>query len=75
MFTAQCSVFDSLQEQARGVCDPVVGHRTMLDEDLHQSIGQGNLVCWLGAVFFGNPFERSSKEVINMTGQEFWTDS
>ena len=68
MFTAQCSVFNSLQEQARGVCDPVVGHRTMLDEDLHQSIRQSDLVGRLSAVFFGNPFKRSSKEVINMTG-------
>ena len=49
-------------------------HRTMLDEDLHQPIGQGDLVGRLSAVFFGNPFKRSSKEVINMTGQEFGTD-
>ena len=55
MFTAQCPVFDRIQEQPGGVCDPVVGHRTMLDEDLHQSIGQDDLIGRLSAVFFSNP--------------------
>ena len=73
--SAQCPAFHSFQEQARGVCDPVVSHRAMFDEDLHQSIGQGDLVGRLSAIFFGNPFERASKEMINMTGQEFGTDS
>ena len=43
--------------------------------DLHQSVRQGDLVSRLSAVFFENPFERASKEMINMTGQELGTDS
>ena len=72
--TAQCSAFDRFQEQARGVCDLVVNRRTMFDEHLHQSVGQGDLVGRLRAVLFGNPFERAAKEVIDMTGQELGTD-
>ena len=49
--------------------------RTILDEDLRQSIRQSGLVGRLSAVFVGNPFKRSSKEVTNMTCQEFGTDS
>ncbi len=49
--------------------------RTILDEDLHRSIRQSDLVGRLSTVFFGNPFKRSSKEMINMTCQEFGTDS
>jgi len=46
----------------------------MFDEHLHQSIHQGDLVGRLSAVFFEYPFERASKEVINMTGRELGTD-
>ncbi|MCY4460177.1 MAG: hypothetical protein OXC26_07240 [Albidovulum sp.] len=66
--TTQCSAFDSFQEQARSVCDTVVSHSTMFDEHLHQSIRQSDLVGRLSAVFFGNSFECTSKEVIDMTG-------
>ena len=72
---AQRSTFNSFQEKARRVCHSVVGQRAMFDEHLHQSIRQGDLVGWLSPVFFGNPFERASKEVINMTGQELGTNS
>jgi len=72
---AQCPAFDRFQEQACGVCDPVVSQRTKFDEHLHQSICQGDLVGRLSAIFFGNPFERASKEAINMTRQELGTHS
>ena len=41
---AQNTAFDSFQEQARSVCDPVVGHRAMFDEHLHQPVRKGDLV-------------------------------
>ena len=69
------SAFDRFQEQACGVCDPIVSHRTIFDEHLHQSIRQGDLVGRLSAVFFGNPLERALKQVINMTRRELGTNS
>ena len=71
---AHRSMFDSFQEQARSVRDPVIHHCTILDENLHQPIGQGDLVGRLSTVV-GHPFERAAKEVINMTGQDLGTDS
>ena len=75
MCSAQYPAFDRFHEQACGVYGPVVGHRTIFDEHPHPSVWQGDLVGQLGVVFFGNSFERASKEPINMTGQELGTDS
>ncbi|MDE0346070.1 MAG: hypothetical protein OXI66_09875, partial [Boseongicola sp.] len=66
-FTAQCPAFDRFQKKACGVCDPVVSNRTIFGEHLHQSICQGDLVGRLSAIFFGNTFERASKEVTMAT--------
>jgi hypothetical protein len=67
---AGSSYLGRLEEQARGLHDPLVGKRAMLQEHGHQPVGEHDLCDRLLLALSRNRFERAPDEHVDVPSEE-----